>query len=169
MCEEKAAMSVGPSAVIHASALLVGPMAVIVRGASGAGKSSLVLDLIETLSAEGRFAMLIGDDRVAVEAVNQRLIVRAAPTIAGLIERRGHGIARLEFEPAGIVGLVVDLVTGEPTRMPEMADQSTDLCGITLRRMQIAGFGEPRTRLVLAAIDAAHAGTNAPTATLPAP
>jgi len=158
MSEDVAAMPAGQPVVIHASALLVGAMAVIVRGASGAGKSSLVLDLIETLNGEGRFAMLIGDDRVAVEALNGRLVVRSAPTIAGLIERRGHGIARLQFEPAGIVGLVVDLVTGEPSRMPERADQSTDLCGITLRRIEMTGYGEPRTRSVLAAIDTANAG-----------
>ena len=139
--------------IVHASALLVGPTAVVVRGASGAGKSTLVLDLIATLTAEGRFAMLIGDDRVAVEAVNGRLVVRAPPRIAGLIERRGHGIERVTFEPAGVVDLIVDLVVGEPARSPATAALMTELCGITVRRIEIAGYGEPRTRAVLAAID----------------
>ncbi len=139
--------------MIHASALLVGATAIIVRGSSGAGKSALVLDLLAILAAEGRFAALIGDDQVFVEAANGRVIVSGAPTIAGLIERRGHGIVRLAFEPAGIVGLVVDLVSGEPNRLPAVADQSTALCGLAVRRIEIAGFGEPRTRAVLAAID----------------
>jgi serine kinase of HPr protein (carbohydrate metabolism regulator) len=140
--------------LIHASALLVGAKAIVVRGASGAGKSSLVLDLLATVATDGRFAMLIGDDRVAIEARNGRLVVRAAPTIAGLIERRGQGIARVDFEPAGIVGLIVDLEPGEPDRLPEIAEKCARLCGITVPRLQVAGFGEPRTRAVLAAIDA---------------
>ena len=63
---------------IHASAVLVGPRAVLIRGASGAGKSRLAFDLI---AAGGRllpFARLVADDRTTVEAVGGRLLVTAA-------------------------------------------------------------------------------------------
>ena len=53
------------TATVHASAVLVGARAVLIRGPSGAGKSRLALDLIE--AARGgrlRFARLVGDDRV---------------------------------------------------------------------------------------------------------
>jgi serine kinase of HPr protein (carbohydrate metabolism regulator) len=140
--------------MIHASALLVGAVAVVVRGSSGAGKSALVLDLLAVLAGEDRFARLIGDDRVTIEARNGRVVVRHAPSIAGLIEHRGHGIVQADFEPAGIVGLIVDLVEGEPGRLPDVMDQSVDLCGVSVRRIEIAGFGPPRTRSVLTAIDA---------------
>ncbi len=139
--------------IIHASAILVGASAVVIRGASGSGKSALILNLLSTLSAAGRFASLIGDDRVALEAHNGRLIVRAVQTIAGLIERRGQGIQRQTFEPAGLVGLIVDLRDGEPTRMPEAGMQQVTLCGVTVKRIELAGFGEPRTGDVLAALD----------------
>ena len=139
---------------IHASALLVGAMAVLIRGASGAGKSALVLDLLAALAAEGRFGRLIGDDQVAVEASHGRLIVRGVAEIAGLIERRGLGIARVPFEAAGLVGLVVDLIPGEPRRLPEAIDQRTDLCGILVRRIAISDSDALKVRSVMAAIDA---------------
>ncbi len=139
--------------MVHASALLVGATAVLVRGPSGSGKSSLVLDLIATLAAEGRFAMLIGDDYVSVEALNGRLIARAAPTVTGLIERRGYGVVGHDFEPAGIVGLVVDLVADQPDRLPESIDQRTELCGLTVKRIAISCADGRQSRSVLAAID----------------
>src|SRR5579863_3879912 len=98
-----------PSSV-HASAVLVGARAVLIRGPSGSGKSKLARELIEGARSNGLlFARLVGDDRVHLEAVNGRLLVRPAATLAGLIEVRGIGVLRVVHEPAAIVGLVVDL------------------------------------------------------------
>ena len=95
---------------IHASAVLVGARAVLIRGAAGAGKSSLAFALISAGEARPfRFARLVGDDRVHVEVAHGRLLVRPHATLAGLIEVRGLGIRRLPFEPVAAVGLVVDL------------------------------------------------------------
>ncbi|HXW30363.1 MAG TPA: HPr kinase/phosphatase C-terminal domain-containing protein, partial [Xanthobacteraceae bacterium] len=108
------------TATIHASAVLVGAFAVLIRGPSGAGKSQLAFALIE--AARGgrlRFARLIADDRVLVETHHGRLLVRPAPTLAGLIEIRGIGIRQLPFEPMGVVCLVVDLAASDAARMPE--------------------------------------------------
>ena len=44
-----------------------------------------------------RFARLVGDDRVHVEAAGGRLLVRPAPALAGLIEVRGIGVLRLSL------------------------------------------------------------------------
>jgi len=54
---------------VHASAVLVGNRAVLIRGPSGAGKSRLAFDLILAGRA-GQIApaVLIGDDRVHLEA-----------------------------------------------------------------------------------------------------
>jgi len=107
-------------ATIHASAVLVGARAVLIRGPSGAGKSRLAFDLI----AAGRagqipFTRLIGDDRVEFISAGGRLLVRPAPALAGLLEVRGAGIFRLDHEPCAVVGLVVDLAATDAQRLPE--------------------------------------------------
>src|SRR6202035_6141888 len=90
---------------VHASAVLVGARAVLIRGPSGAGKSRLALALIEAARAGTlRFARLVGDDRVHLEPANGRLLVRPAEALAGLIEVRGVGIRPLAHEPAGVGG-----------------------------------------------------------------
>jgi hypothetical protein len=127
---------------IHASAVLAGPKAVLIRGASGSGKSRLAFALIEA----GRtgalpFARLIGDDRVHVEARHGRLLVRPAQELAGLIEIRGLGIRRLPFEPLAVAGLVVDL--GAPgARLPSPEEAMVTVQGITLPRLAVAAADE---------------------------
>ncbi|MBV9969782.1 MAG: hypothetical protein JO228_07355, partial [Xanthobacteraceae bacterium] len=97
---------------IHGSAVLVGTRGLLIRGNSGAGKSQLVLQLIGA-AAQGRlaFARLVADDRIFVTAIHGRLIARAPPELAGLLEIRGLGIRRLPYEPAAVIRLVVDLAT----------------------------------------------------------
>ena len=127
---------------IHASAVLAGPKAVLIRGASGSGKSRLAFALIEA----GRtgalpFARLIGDDRVHVEARHGRLLVRPAQELGGLIEIRGLGIRRLPFEPLAVAGLVVDL--GAPgARLPGPEEATVTVQGITLPRLAVAAADE---------------------------
>jgi len=124
---------------IHASAVLVGPRALLIRGPSGAGKSLLAFALIDAARAGRlRFARLIGDDRVLIETHHGRLLVRPAPALAGLIEMRGIGLCRLPFEPMGVVCLVIDLGAGDATRMPEPVAATTDINGILLPRLGVA-------------------------------
>jgi len=82
---------------VHASAVLAGARAVLIRGPAGSGKSQLALALIQAAETGLlRFARLVGDDRVHLEARHGRLIVRPAAALAGLIEVRGLGIRRLD-------------------------------------------------------------------------
>ena len=69
---------------IHASAVLVGARAVLIRGPSGSGKSRLALALLHA-ARQGLlpFARLVADDRAHVEAAHGRLLVRPAPALAG--------------------------------------------------------------------------------------
>src|SRR5215472_4006684 len=93
---------------VHASAVLVGARAVLIRGPAGSGKSSLALALVRAAQTGLlRFARLVGDDRVHLAASHDRLLVRPAAALAGLIEVRGAGIIRLDHEPAAVVGLMV--------------------------------------------------------------
>ena len=132
------------SATVHASAVLVGPRAVLIRGSAGAGKSRLALDLIRAAEC-GRitFARLVGDDRIELAAAHGRLLARPAPALAGLIEVRGLGIRRLDHEPVAVVGLVVDLAIPEAQRLPGGADREIALAGITLPHLVIAPGADP--------------------------
>lgn len=121
-------------ASLHATCLVVGEDGILIRGASGAGKSSLALDLIERATAGGRFARLVADDRVRVSARSGRLVARAVPAIAGQVEVRGIGIVEVPHEPACILRLVVDL-DPEPPRMPEPDARHTEILGVRLTRL----------------------------------
>ena len=135
---------------IHASAVLAGPKAVLIRGASGCGKSRLAWKLIEA-AAQGTlpFARLVADDRAYIEARHGRLLVRPAPVLAGLLEIRGLGIRRLPYEPAAVVGLVVDLAAADAARLPDPAALTATLAGVRLPRLPVPP-GEAALPAVLA-------------------
>jgi HPr kinase/phosphorylase len=105
-----------PAGWTHATALLIGETGILIRGASGSGKSSLALALLAQAELSGRFASLVGDDRVQLEVRAGRLIARPHPALAGRAERRGQGIVVLPHEAATLVRCVIDLVDGGPDR-----------------------------------------------------
>jgi HPr kinase/phosphorylase len=123
-------------ASIHASAVLIGAKAVLIRGPSGAGKSRLALDLLQSHTLP--FARLVGDDRVHVEATSGRLLVRPAPALAGLIEIRGLGIRQLAHETLAVIGLVVDLAATDAARFPAEGAAQTAISGVRLPRLAVA-------------------------------
>jgi HPr kinase/phosphorylase len=126
----------GPS--VHASAVLVGNRAVLIRGPSGSGKSRLAFDLI-LAGRTGQIppAVLVGDDRVHLEANQGQIVVRPAPELAGLIEIRGLGIRRCGFTGEAAVGLVVDLRAADAERLPAPEALLTHICGIKLPRIAV--------------------------------
>ena len=130
-------MNQSPS--IHASAVLIGARAVLIRGPAGSGKSRLALALL-TAARQGLllFARLVADDRGHVEVVHGRLLVRPAPALTGLIEVRGLGIRRLPHEPLAVVGLVADLGQADAERLPGPAQQEARIEGIALPRLAVA-------------------------------
>lgn len=128
------------AATVHASAVLVGARAVLIRGPSGAGKSRLALELLDA-ARDGRlrFARLVGDDRLHLESVNGRLLVRPAQLLAGLIELRGVGLLRRDYEPCAVVGLVVDLDAVDAQRLPDR--ETLAFNGIEVPRLAVASGG----------------------------
>jgi serine kinase of HPr protein (carbohydrate metabolism regulator) len=137
---------------IHASAVLVGARAVLIRGPSGSGKSSLA-DALIGAAASGAlpFARLVGDDRVHIEAAHGRAVVRPAETLNGLIEIRGLGIRRLPCEPVAQIGLVVDLAAADAARLPAPESAVAEVAGVILPRLAVAPRTDP-LRLVIAAL-----------------
>jgi len=143
---------------IHASAVLIGPKAALIRGAAGSGKSRLVLALIEAARVGSLpFARLVADDRAFVEAHGGRLLVRPAPELAGLVEVRGLGIRRLPYEPLAAVGLVVDLAAADAARQPPREAAATVIEGVTVARLAVAAE-HPALPLLLALHGTAPAG-----------
>jgi HPr kinase/phosphorylase len=132
-------MSEAPGASVHASAVGIGNRAVLIRGPSGSGKSRLAFDLILAgRSGQIPQALLIGDDRVHLEAVDGQLMVRAARELAGLIEIRGLGIRRLDFAERATVGLVIDLAAADAERLPPAEALQTRILGVLIPRIPVA-------------------------------
>lgn len=145
------------SSSIHASAVLVGSTAVLIRGKAGAGKSRLAFDLLAAAGGALPFARLVADDRAHIEAQGGRLLVRPAEKLAGLLEVRGLGIRRLPYEPVAAVGLVVDLGAEDAARLPEPEATRTVLAGVTLPRLAVS-VGAEALPLVLAFLRTSPAG-----------
>jgi serine kinase of HPr protein (carbohydrate metabolism regulator) len=89
---------------------------VLIEGEPGSGKSSLALALID------RGAVLVGDDAVTLESRGDRLWALPPPNIAGLIEIRNVGLARLPTCSAPIA-LVLRLHPAAP-RYLEQAERA---------------------------------------------
>jgi HPr kinase/phosphorylase len=151
-------------ASVHASAVLIENRAVLIRGPSGAGKSHLAFDLILAGRA-GQIppAVLVGDDRVRLEASQGQLVVRPVGELAGLIEIRGLGIRRCDFAEEAIVGLVVDLSAADAERLPPPEALVTRLSGIIIPRIPV-GAGFAALPLVIAALT--MTASSSPTKTL---
>jgi serine kinase of HPr protein (carbohydrate metabolism regulator) len=106
-------------ATVHASAVLIGERGVLIRGAAGSGKSSLLLGLLSGWPAT---TWLIADDRVILTAAHGRLVAAAPAPLQGLLEIRGQGIVRLPFVSPARLDFVVDLLP--PANCPRMPAQA---------------------------------------------
>jgi len=113
-----------PGEVVHASCVALGGRAVLIRGASGRGKSGLALRLL-ALGAE-----LVADDRTRIWRAGSRVMADAPDTIRGLIEARGFGILRLPAAGPSVLSLVVDLDRETAERLPPR--RTTGLAGRVL-------------------------------------
>ena len=135
---------------IHASAALVGARGVLIRGAAGAGKSSLLLSLIYGAGN----AILIADDRVTLAVEDGRLIASVPEALAGLLEVRGVGVVRQRYASPAVIDLVADLAPLEQCpRFPDEAGRRTVISGVAVPRIFIAvgaADGAPRIRAALA-------------------
>jgi serine kinase of HPr protein (carbohydrate metabolism regulator) len=81
--------------------------------------------------------VLVGDDRVHLEANQGQIVVRPAPELAGLIEIRGLGIRRCGFVGEAVVGLVVDLSAADAERLPVPEALLTRIHGTQLPRIPV--------------------------------
>ncbi len=118
----------------HASAIVIAEAGVLILGPSGSGKSALAFRLIAAAEEAGYFARLVGDDRIGISPHGNRLIARGHPAIAGQIERRGQGIAKVPFFGAAVLRLAVRLAGPQESlpRYPEPEQGHMDIAGVQL-------------------------------------
>lgn len=131
-----------PIVRIAASAVALGERAVLIRGRSGAGKSSLALALVEEWRRQGDFARLVGDDRICVRICAGRALLSPHRAISGLVEWRGLGLLEQDFENCAVLALIVDLESEQDhancPRLPEQSELCSDfhgLCDVPLLRL----------------------------------
>lgn len=131
------------SLLVHGTTVASGNDAVLLRGASGSGKSDLALRFIASRgtwpSGQGAPA-LVADDQTTLVQTNGVLMASAPPTIAGKMEVRGVGIVAVPTQPTARVRLVVDLVSvNEVARLPD-EDATITLLGCQLPLRRLAPF-----------------------------
>jgi serine kinase of HPr protein (carbohydrate metabolism regulator) len=116
---------------VHASCIAIGGRAVLIRGASGSGKSDLALRLID------RGASLVSDDYTELTADGDRLLASPPTTIAGKLEIRGVGIIEIASVTGAPVALLVDLA-GTVERLPE--PRADTIAGVAIPTVALAAL-----------------------------
>ena len=119
--------------IIHASSVVFCGKGILIRGASGAGKSSLALRLVDAGGS------LIADDRTALRFEKNQLLASPPLAIAGLIEIRGLGLRHMAFVKESRIDFCLDCAAYQTiARMPENA--TVTLHGAALPLYQIDPF-----------------------------
>ncbi len=103
--------------ILHASAVALNGAAVCILGVSGAGKSSLALQLM------GMGAGLVADDGCRIVRDGDTLRVDAVDTIRGRIEARGVGILNATAVGPARLAFWVDLDRTEADRLPQKREK----------------------------------------------
>lgn len=113
---------------LHASCVTLNGRGLLIRGASGSGKSVLALSLM----ALG--ASLVADDKVLVALEEGELIARAPEPIACMVEARGLGLLHADRCAETAICAVIDLDKVETERLP--AIRTVEILGqrVTLLR-----------------------------------
>ncbi len=123
-------------ATMHATLVLIGEQGVLISGQSGHGKSSLALALLARAGALGLHARLVGDDRISLRVLGNRLVGSGHALLEGKIEARGLGILDMDADEAAIVRRVITL-EDDPPRMPEEEAGALEILGIPTPRITL--------------------------------
>jgi len=124
-----------PSVTLHASCVAVDGRGLLIRGASGSGKSALALQLM----AYG--ADLVADDQVQIWQQGATVWAGPPAALSGLIEARNCGILTAAFVKDTAICAIVDLDEVEAERLPPLRYESIFGYQIqTFRRVEAPHF-----------------------------
>lgn len=117
----------------HGTIVDIAGTGVLLRGASGSGKSDLALRLLD------RGGTLVADDRYLLKPARRGAVGFAPDNLYGLLEVRGLGVLSVPAIKTTLVGLVVDLVDRqEVPRLPEK--RIFDLAGHSVAGLVLNAF-----------------------------
>lgn len=119
------------SELIHASTVAMSNHAVIIIGASGAGKSALALQMM------AHNATLVADDQTKLTSEDQVLFASSPDAIKGQIEARGVGLLAAETVQNVPVVLAVNLDEKASGRLPPR--QTITFLGVEIDLINGAG------------------------------
>ncbi len=147
-----------PSQLVHAELVRVYGVGVLITGASGMGKSEIVLDLVK------RGHQLVADDRVDVFRIHNSLIGKTAQIIAGYMELRGVGIIDVKrlfgitsVANSANISFEVSLVPYDPDaeydRIGLEEKEFSEYLGIKIVKMRIpVTYGRPMGTVIETAV-----------------
>ena len=124
---------------VHATCVALDGKAVLIRGASGSGKSATGLMLM------GMGCRLVADDRTLLHLEGTKVIASCPAPIHGTIEARGIGLLNADHLDMAEVVLVTDLDQKTGERLP-------DRCFVTLLGTEIPLIGHIQGPHLAAAI-----------------
>jgi HPr kinase/phosphorylase len=133
--------SASAAELVHGTALALEGKAVLIRGASGSGKSDLALRCIASPPPFGLPRIdLLADDQVWLARDGRSIEATPPPAIAGKIEVRGLGIVEVAYCASARLALVIDLVPPDlvPRYPPEHL--TTELLGATVPLLRLTPF-----------------------------
>ena len=124
-------------ALIHGSCIAIEGQGVLLLGKPGAGKSDLVLRLLDHqgsgTSGRLRAAQLVADDQIAIERLGDGLVASAPPALSGKLEVRGLGIVTAPALSRTPLMLAVRLTAAaEIERLPELDVNRFDILGASI-------------------------------------
>jgi HPr kinase/phosphorylase len=127
---------------LHATTVSLNGTAVMIRGASGTGKSDLALQLLEStgngLTGQPITTVLVADDQTILSRRGEIIYASCPDTIAGLLEVRGHDVLQVEAAQNLPLVLVVDLrPSAQIERLPQPEDMLTQILGLAIPNIMI--------------------------------
>jgi HPr kinase/phosphorylase len=150
----------GVTQTIHGTGLALGDKGVLIRGASGTGKSDLALRCLAMPPNQiiPLQSQLIADDRVVLTMKGGAIWMEAPDPIAGLIEVRGIDIVAVGPPASARLTLIVDLVpvSSPIERLPN--PHTTALLGNQIATLALHGFEASAAIKLLLALQASEQG-----------
>lgn len=118
---------------LHATSVVFCGRGLLLRGASGSGKSDLALRIMDAGGS------LVSDDYTQLVVKDNQLIASPPETIKGMIEVRGIGLLKVAHVPSTRIDVLIECESKEVIeRLPQVIH--TEIEGISLPTLKVYPF-----------------------------